>query len=48
MHTHTLDTYMEIAKEKKGCEEEMRGGASMAGLKDDVEDVMKKYQRTTT
>ena len=32
-------------EEKKGCRDEMGKGAGMAGLKEDVEDVVKKYHR---
>mmetsp|Transcript_96615 Transcript_96615/g.134008 ORF Transcript_96615/g.134008 Transcript_96615/m.134008 type:complete len:840 (-) Transcript_96615:334-2853(-) len=33
--------------QKKDCQDAMRAGAGMAGLKDDVEDVVKKFQRNT-
>ncbi|CAE7302602.1 pum [Symbiodinium sp. CCMP2456] len=32
--------------EKKACHDAMRAGAGMAGLKEDVEDVVKKFQRS--
>ena len=33
--------------QKEDCQDAMRAGAGMAGLQDDVEDVVKKFQRNT-
>ncbi|CAJ1348632.1 unnamed protein product [Effrenium voratum] len=37
----------ETEEQMKACRDEIRDGASMAGLMEDVEDVVKKYQRNT-